>query len=357
MKGYNFYMINRLNLNSYIESNFENIIYEINNEDYNTNYTTEASSLEGSYIFNTFNVGHKLTDEILKYIKNAVVVDENMIEEQLLSIKKSRISGLVDKVLNAYRNGDIEILYTEKAKVPVSFPFVVRKKQFPDGIRIVATIFISNYTRLVKDRNILDIALKPLYVLMESAFVAFKYHTNSLIFERNLGLMKVTCKVYTDMLTNILAREYSLTLDQNLYDKVIFSIGRFYLERLWGSKNKDLIFHTASDNILQPNYDDLQLVWDEYDRADITTIVGLMDYIKSLNPRFDTLSMKYIAQRYMTSYHGCAVLTLDYIVYIYFVIINTLHGSFLLNDTMLSNIIKNNKYIKNFYPELAKCVN
>ena len=323
----------------------------LNDIDINGNYIKESASLEDSYIFSIFNINKNLTDSMLKYIKGATVVTPDMIEEQLVNIRKSRISFLADRVLEAFDNGDIEI------KVPSSIPYIVRKKMVGDKPKIVVSILVSNFTNVSKDGLTLDIAIKPLYVLMESAYVSLQYHLKTPMFNRNITLMRICCFVYTQMFMNILNREYSISLDIELHNQVVFSISKFFLEKVWECRNKSLVFNVAVSNIKgDVDTDQLALVNDQYESANINTIADLTDFIKQFAVRFKDMNIKYISQRYITTYYGPAVLGIDCVVYMFFVIINAMQGSFLMNASVIMNMLANYKDIKQFYPELSKIV-
>ena len=55
---------------------------------------TEAS-LSDSVIYQTFNRNAEMTSTILSAIKNSVVIDSSYIEEQIIQMKRTRISPLV----------------------------------------------------------------------------------------------------------------------------------------------------------------------------------------------------------------------------------------------------------------------
>lgn len=320
-----------------------------------TSIYTEGT-MEDSYIFSMFNENKELTSKMLSYIKTAVSIDEEMLQEQLLQIKKSRISPLADEVLGAFARGEIELLYNKSVKVPLATPFIVRRDPSFTGntFNIRATIFIANYGLVSKKANVYEIPMKNLYVLMESAYIALYIHKYPNKIQRNYGLMKILCSVYTSMFTRIMNREYSLSLDQDLYDRVNFIISRFFLEKVWELTNPDIIFNNALINIQNPNITDLKIMSDNYDNAEVKDIGDALILIKSLSPRLSNLSVRYIIQRYMITYHGGAVMAIDYLPYMFYVVINTLLGAFLLNQTALADIIKNNRQIRTFYPELVK---
>ena len=59
----------------------------------------QESSLNDSLVFNALNKQSTLTALVQKCIKDSIMITPLYIEEQLLQIKRSRISPLSDKVL------------------------------------------------------------------------------------------------------------------------------------------------------------------------------------------------------------------------------------------------------------------
>ena len=314
--------------------------------------------MEDSYIFSVFNENKELTRKMLTYIKNASSVDEEFVEEQLIQIKKSRISPLAEEVVGAYARGEIELLYSKSVKVPVSTPFIVRKDPSFKGnvFGVKSSIFIANFATINKETTALDIPMKNLYILLESAYLALYIHTHPNTIERNIGLMRVVSSVYMEMFMRILNREFALSLDTELHQKVAFTIGKFFVEKVWGVSNSDIGFNVVASNIKNANKMILSQVNDLYNDAEIKDISDALLFIKSLSPRLDSLSVKYIIQRYMITYHGGAVMAIDYLPYMFFVMINTLLGGFLVSQTTLADIIKNERDIKAFYSELTKII-
>ena len=78
--------------------------------------------------------------------------------------------------------------------------------------------------------------------------------------------------------------------------------------------------------------------------------------MKKQFPRLETLTIRYFVERYINTYNGTAILAIDYLPYIFFVVINMLLGGFLVNQGTLSDIVKNTPMANKFYPELAKIV-
>ena len=309
------------------------------------------NTMEDSLVYKTFNQANGVVDKIVKYLSSGVPLDKSYIEDQYAIIRRGAgISPLSQKVLEAFNNGDIEIVWNNTEKVGVAMPFIVRRKS--DG-KVVSTIFINAFAT-IKDDSILVIPAKQLYGLMEGAYIALKLQTDPVKVMKNAELMMTTASVYTEMMARILNKEYALTLDKVLYDKVCYCIKRFYLECVWEYPNTGLVSNYASSDLKYIQQFDLDALDSTYSKMEIKTIANLLEFVKSLSPRMSDLNLRYYIERFIKTYHGSSILSIDYLPYVFFVITNVVMSTFLVSQTALNDIIKNTKNINRFYSELAR---
>lgn len=309
------------------------------------------NTMEDSLVYKTFNQANGVVDKIVKYLSSGVPLDKSYIEDQYAIIRRGAgISPLSQKVLEAFNNGDIEIIWNNTEKVGVAMPFIVRRKS--NG-KVVSTIFINAFAT-IKDDSILVIPAKQLYGLMEGAYIALKLQTDPVKVMKNAELMMTTASVYTEMMARILNKEYALTLDKVLYDKVCYCIKRFYLECVWEYPNTGLVSNYASSDLKYIQQFDLDALDATYSKMEIKTIANLLEFVKSLSPRMSDLNLRYYIERFIKTYHGASILSIDYLPYVFFVITNVVMSTFLVSQTALNDIIKNTKNINRFYSELAR---
>lgn len=316
------------------------------------------STLSDSYIYGLFNNDLTMTKRISDAVKTGMIIDNSYIQEQILQIKRTRLSPLVDNVLNAYDDGNILLVYSKNIKITQAIPFVVLKM----GGKNKVVIFINNYGSIsdsgtVAGGKTLNVPMKDLYVLMEGAYLAWAYYEYPVKFQRSIGLMKLTNNIYTSMVIRILNKEYALSMNQELFNKVSFSISRFYLEQVWGCENHDLVFTYASQTCTSTvNKSNLLILDDEYTQAKIQSVDQLMVFIKSISPRLDTLNIRYFTEYYINMYRAPALLSMDTLPYFIFTMAATYCGSFIVNQPIINDIIKNTKNSNIFYNELSKIV-
>lgn len=319
-----------------------------------------VSRLSDSYIYSMFNNDLVMTKRIAEAVKTGLVIDSSYIQEQILQIKRTRLSPLVDSVLKAYDDGDILLIYSKNTKTTQAIPFIVLKQ----GGKNKVVIFVDNYGNIIDNGavsggKVLNIVMKDLYVLMEGGYLALTYYENTSKFQRSIGLMKLTNNIYTSMLLRILNKEYALSMDPELFNSISFCISRFYLEKIWGSDNHDLIFTYAVQTCTKlVNKSNLMIIDDEYSQANINSIDQLITFLKNISPRLNNLNMRYFTECYINTYGKPAILSMDTFPYIIFTLSATYCGSFIagLKQSIINDIIKNIKGSNIFYNELSKLV-
>lgn len=318
---------------------------------------TEASLVDSS-IYQSFNRNSEFNRTILKAIKSSTVVTKDYIEEQLMQIRRTKLTPLADEVIEAYNKGNIVLLYSSEAKIPLALPFFASRMR--GQIRVF--IFINNYASIKKSETdamdkFLTINMKDLYVLMEGAYISYKYAINPMKVTRNLGLMRLSCVLYTQMLLRILNKEYAISMDLDLYIQVSFAISKFFLENVWMSTNDNINTNYAR-SIITSQFDTSSItqINSLYDEANIKTIDQLIAFLHSLAPRLKPLNFRYFLQCYINTYKPGAMFSLECLPYFLYVIEASLCGSFLINQPIISDICKNTKGINTFSAELTKSI-
>lgn len=315
------------------------------------------STLSDSFMYGMLNNNQELTRRLGVAFQKGTILTEKHIQEQLLQIKRTQLSPLVDNVLKSFENGEILLVYSPEFKILQAIPFLIIKV----GGRNKAVIFVNNYgtfgkAAMVKGGDSFSIPMKDLYVLMESAFIGYNYYEYPLKLERILGLMRFTSSVYTSMFIRIFNKEYALSMDQDLYNRVSYCISRFYLEKVWESKNDAIINSYSLSNTQNGNKSDLDLLAIEYADAKIVTISDLIKFLKTLSPRLEDLNMRYFTECYINTYRAQALFGIDVLPYFLFSIIAALLGSYIVNQPIIYDILKRTKGVNNFYIELTKLI-
>lgn len=320
---------------------------------------TEASLSESS-LYRRFNsVNARLTAIVLKAIKQSTEIDRSVIEEQILQIERTRLSNLVENVLHAFDNKELVLVYAPSVKIPNILPFIVIKT--PSGASR-AYVFVSNYgtmSRTPDGTDFLNVTMKDLYALMEGAYIALRYAQNPIPIQKKLGLMKTCTDLYTTILMNLLNGSHALSMDPSTYDKVSFAVAKFFLERVWMSTNDEINFSYAkgaNPTARGANILELQTLNDDYDAANIETIIDLVSFLQKITPRLETLSIQYFCDSYIRMYKPASTFGLEVLPYFLFMITSSLIGSFIVRADIITDVAKRVRGTNKFYSELVRSV-
>ena len=318
---------------------------------------TEAS-LSDSVIFQTFNHNAEMSQIITSALSNSIVITPEYIEEQILQIKRTNISPLAENVMKAYEEGDITLLYANVKKIPQALPFFVTKMKG----KIKAFVFVNNFGTLTKQKNgsnqkFLNISMKDLYVLMEGALTAYTLAYLPQRANKSLALMKLSCNIYTNMILRILNKEYAISIEQDLYAKIAFVIGKFFITKVWGYTNENIVFNYARSTINSViSSTELLVINQLYDETEIKNIQDLMKFIATFSPRLGSLNFRYFVQCFINTYKATSMFGMECLPYFLFTIQSSMIGSFIVNQPIISDITKTIKGMNNFYPELVKII-
>lgn len=310
---------------------------------------TEAS-LNDSDMFRQLNKSSSITTRIGKVIKTGVTLDKSYIEEQYLQITKTKLSPISDRVIKAFDAGEIRLIYNKTAHLTTAIPFIVLQM---DG-KSTACIFIADFCSMNKEGTMLNIEMKKLYTIMEAAFIGLRYFGNPALFNRSSKLSKVTATIYSEMGLRILNREFALSLDKDSYDEVNYLLARFCLTKVLPLTSAEVIHAYAAGCCKSPSNLSMELASDMYERGEIRSIEDLIKYIASNFPKMGKLTYRYYFERWISSFGMGTTLAIDSFPYLYYTIINVLLGSFLVNVSGLSEIVKNTSGISHFYAEISR---
>lgn len=312
-------------------------------------YFMEAG-LSESQIFQKLNDSSGITQRIEQIIKSGVIVEKDFIEEQYNQIAKTRLSPLVDKVLDAYNKGEIVLVYNKNVHLTIALPFTVMKLKG----KYRAVIFIADFSGLTQDESGLNIEMKKLYTIMEAALVGLRYYTNPEKFARSSVLAKIGAVVYTEMCLRIFNKEFALSLEKESYDMISYGLARFYLSKVFGLSSEELLHAYSRYVCKSPDETNINLAKGMYEGEEITTVEDLLTFFKKIYPKMERLSFRYFFERWISSYGIGATLAMDNFPYLYYAMISVLLGSFMVNNTALNDLVKNIKGMQNFQPELTR---
>ncbi len=319
------------------------------------------SSMADSFIYGMFNTSGEVQTKIQKGLLIGKPVGIEYFKEQIMQIERLHFSPIYQKVLTAFQKGIVRILDTPDIKMTKSLPFIVHRNtrslaQAAEGPEIISTIFITSFGKIDHIAKTSDIAAKSLYVLLEAAYIGRELQTNGRAMRRSTMLMKLCNEAYVSMAMRILNRDYALSLEAATHDQVSYLVSRFFIDKVWECENEEVAERYAVSATSGKDMESLSTVSELYHKSDIKSIVDLFTLIKENYTRMSNLSVRFYVERYINTYGGSSIMSIDYLPYIFFVISNILIGGFLVNQSSLNDLIKEIKEVRKYYGELSKLI-
>lgn len=314
------------------------------------------STLSQSFIYGMFNKNKAMTSKFLKAYRTGVSLDSSYIEEQLIQMKRLRVSSLTSKVLESFEKEDIILIHNSSILIPKAVPFVVVRI----GNQAKSLIFVDSFGTVTEGEEVdgghsLNIPTKDLYALMEGAYVAKCYYETPLKLTRNSGLMKLTSEIYTNMFLRIICKECAISLDSAEYDSIAYCISRFFLENMWECDNHDVVFNYSVNNTSSKDKLALKITDDDYTVAKIVDVNSLINYLRDNFPSIrSNITMRYFTEAWINMYKDTAILAMDTLPYFLFAVSASYMGSFIVNRNLIYDVIKRCRRANIYYSELSK---
>lgn len=312
------------------------------------------SSLSSSLIFNQFNKSSgNVVDKAKTVIKNGRIIANEDIQTQYMRLKQYGNSFTKAAVV-AFDQGLLNIVYNNNPEnnISMAFPFLTFKK----GDNYVTYIFINPYASINKDDQII-VNETALNILMQSAYAANRIKTNPDKVYANSYIETITLEIYVKLIMRILLREYGFGSEKELVDIVQYFISRFYLEKVFESRDgKENIEKLSSDHFRYVDDMKYNEIKDLYDKSNVDSFEKLLDLIKGLSGRMDTLNLKMFVDKFMQVYYMPSLMAIDNFEYLIFVIISLLNGAGNIINIKAKDIVTETKNIKMFNQELLKLI-
>ena len=297
-------------------------------------------SLEATFIYNHLNKSNGLTNNISEILQHGRVITKSELEEQLMVINKNFKFPFKYKVLSAFENGEIKVIYSEKAKIPTCLPFFLTKS---NGNKIISVVVANIYGTYDNNSNTLKIDPKKLYCMMESAYLAKICYINSKQLSTRALLLSGGSNIYSAMFTRVLNKKYALNVDKTKMSKVLFLSSKFFLINIMGLGDTDTVFNYAVKNCPNANLITLR---DINDMLTIEDYASIDTFIKALTKPELGLNLKDLTVRnyleaFINMYEASCLLSLESFYYFLYNILSVTNGAYINNQYVLEDIVGN----------------
>jgi len=299
-------------------------------------------SLEDTFVYKNLNKGDIISTNISKIFREGEILGQKNLEEAFIIINKNFKFPLKYKVMEDFQKGGLVLMYSPAhVKLPTSMPFFLTRNSKDE---VVAIILVDLYGSMNKETRNVNIDVKKLYCIMESAYIAKLCFLNANTINVSSTVMSYGSIIYANMFTRVLNKKYALNVDRNKFNKVIFLSSKFFLINMLNKSDNEMIFNYCLKNCVEGNKFILSEVNDIFKNEDFTDlslfINGLIRSELGLN--FKDLSVRNYLESFINMYDGSALLALESFPYFMYNILAVINGAYLNNQYILEDIVQTN---------------
>lgn len=298
-------------------------------------------SLESAFIYGNLNKANVVTKNIMILLNEGSMLTTDNLDEALMIINKNFKFPFKYKVIEAFNEGAIRIMYHERSKLPTCLPFFLTKT---NNGGIVAVIAANIYGTMDQETNHVKIDPKKLYCMMESAYIAklCLLHSNQLTTRANI--ITTGSNIYSLMFARVLNKKYALNIDKNKFHKVLMLSSKFFMLNLLEMADNELTFNYAIKNCPNGNIYTLEEANDALSIDDYKNIDTFINALTSpkLGLNLKGLTTQNYLESFINMYGSSALLGLESFPYFVYNVLSVTNGGYINNQYIMEDIVGNN---------------
>lgn len=311
-------------------------------------------SLETTFIYNHLNRSNGITVNIGALLSSGKVLTKEELEEPFMIINKNFKFPFKYKVLDAFSAGEIQVIYSNTAKIPTCIPFFLTKDK---SNRIIAVVVANIYGTYNEDTKSLKIDPKKLYCMMESAYLAKICYMHSKQISTRAMILSGGSNIYSSMFTRVLNKKYAVNIDKSKMNKLLFLSSKFYLINIMGMADNDVVFNYAIKNCPNGNLYSLKDVNELLQPEDYSSLEKFIQALTrpELGLGLKNLTVRNYLESFINMYEASALLSLESFYYFLYNILSVTNGAYINNQYVLEDIVGNTGV--KIYNDLLNMVN
>ena len=322
------------------------------------------SSLSNSKIYQDMkslsgqNPSERARELIKKSMEGSVLVKEltkEDIETSYIQLKQYS-NSLYRAAVKGCDNGIVKLIYNkdQMSSIIKAIPFLVFNLKTQG---YAAFAFVDSYVTINRKDNYLNFPPDRLRDILLGSVIAVALKNDYSKLTSNSYLESTLMELYTKYVCRILAKEYSIPTNKELYDKVQYWINKFFLLNVFNStSSRENIEILAKRDIRYLDEMIVKEIEDSYNAnsSDIQSFEGLLNFIKTSHPIFNNLNIGLFLNSWINYYYAPALLALENIEYMIFMTIALMHGNHAIVNKSAQPLVVETKGIKSLNEELLK---
>lgn len=300
----------------------------------------KLKQVQDTFIFKHLNRNDRMNKDIMEILTKGDRVTEKNLEEPLMTIKRNYKYPLKNEVLMALQSGQITLLYAPQGiKLPTCMPWFLTKNSAGN---IIAVVSVDVYASRNEDTGDVNIEPKKLYALMEGAYLGILAVENYQALKVRADIIQNGSNIYANMLLRVLNKKYSLNIDRNRENRILFLASKFFMLNVLGMEPSEKVYNYAIRNCKSPNE---LILGDLDDNFPLSAFEDFASFIQELASNSQTSSMlpgltvRGLLEQIILMYDSTIILGLESFPYFMYNVNLVVAGSYMNNQYILENIV------------------
>lgn len=299
--------------------------------------------MEEMFTYRNLNKNDMVNKIILTAMKEGTILNiKEDFDEAFMVINKNFKFPLKHKILEELEKGELVLLMAPKGvKIPSCLPFFLQKNS---AGKIIAVVNVGIYGHKIENRDgsvEYKIDPKKLYTMLEGAYIAkLCFFYKKQIASRNV-IIRHGSLVYSHMILRVINKKYSISIDKNKVNKVVYLASKFFMINLLGMSNNEACSNYAISNCKNANPYILTEVDEIFKDEDYKDISTFLTKLKSpeIGLGLDTLTVRMFLETFINMYDAPMLFGLESFPFFMYNIISVTNGAYINNQYILEDIV------------------
>ena len=260
------------------------------------------------------------------------------------TLRNRQKSVIMSKITEAVENGDIVMVYCdpETMRIPLYLPFIILSMGNVNSCK--GLVFLNNCecnpmcNEYQCDATKLKVALESCYMGLQMFL-----HRNDMKLQ-SPQVIRPSVKMYAHIMTECLNRKFSVKLDPDIFNTVMYLMSKYFVSTVMGCHpNDDSVMDSyCLSGCNNPNIQMLKQTVSDFqddDFKNIQTLILSLSKHPRLKSRLGKLTVSGFIEAYINMYNTSMLLAMENFPYFVFNILSVTNRTYINNYQMLENIV------------------
>lgn len=310
-------------------------------------------SITESYLFKKQDEIRNIKKKFMSYDPSMDNLDINLLEEQLLTIRKRFNYPAKNIILDDLGKTIIPIYNLDRMVIPSYIPafLTINRYAKSNDDRVIAVVNLGNYGSLNKKTNLFEIDNRKLFGLLQTGEVMLTCFKKWNSITMSQSICKLGSLLYSRMFVKVLDKMFAVNFDPVKADKIKFVASKFFLiNMLEKNSSSTLINNIAYSNCTNGTVRNTINIFDEeFNPIAYENFANLLQQIQLNIEGCGGLSVRTFIDTYAKMYGQNTLLAFDYFPFFLHTVFSVVIGARMNMEFVLEGVF--GKEAMDFYNE------